>query len=227
MCKIGIMLGTAGENLSSAILFMNSDKSEKNIRKKVDKTREKCLSHGIILGHDVVICKGPDRDVDRDAVNLLISFLMTGQYDMVAVDKLTDLTEDVSDMGRRHRLLMKIRRGDILYADLGGQYQGSMQGGMRPVVVVSDNMANKHSTVITVVPLSTKIFKKKNLPTHVFVSAYRAEGLEQHSIALCEQVTALDYGRIIENMGKVDEETLARITEAVQVQVGVYDKYNG
>ena len=116
---------------------------------------------------------------------------------------------------------MKIRRGDILYADLGGQYQGSMQGGMRPVVVVSNNMANKHSTVIT------KIFKKKNLPTHVFVSAYRAEGLEQHSIALCEQVTALDYGRIIENMGKVDEETLARITEAVQVQVGVYDKYNG
>lgn len=227
MCKIGIMLGTAGENLSSAILFMNSNKSEKNIRKKVDKTREKCLSHGIILGHDVVICKGPDRDVDRDAVNLLISFLMTGQYDMVAVDKLTDLTEDVSDMGRRHRLLMKIRRGDILYADLGGQYQGSMQRGMRPVVVVSNNMANKHSTVITVVPLSTKIFKKKNLPTHVFVSAYRAEGLEQHSIALCEQVTALDYGRIIENMGKVDEETLARITEAVQVQVGVYDKYNG
>ena len=227
MCKIGIMLGTAGENLSSAILFMNSNKSEKNIRKKVAKTREKCLPHGIILGRDVVICKGPDRDVDRDAVNLLISFLMTGQYDMVAVDKLTDLTEDVSDMGRRHRLLMKIRRGDILYADLGGQYQGSMQGGMRPVVVVSDNMANKHSTVITVVPLSTKIFKKKNLPTHVFVSAYRAEGLEQHSIALCEQVTALDYGRIIENMGKVDEETLARITEAVQVQVGVYDKYNG
>ena len=217
MCKIGIMLGTAGENLSSAILFMNSNKSEKNIRKKVDKTREKCLSHGIILGDDVVICKGPDRDVDRDAVNLLISFLMTGQYDMVAVDKLTDLTEDVSDMGRRHRLLMKIRRGDILYADLGGQYQGSMQGGMRPVVVVSNNMANKHSTVITVVPLSTKIFKKKNLPTHVFVSAYRAEGLEQHSIAICEQVTALDYGRIIENMGKVDEETLARITEAVQV----------
>lgn len=73
MCKIGIMLGTAGENLPSAILFMNSNKSEKNIRKKVAKTREKCPSHGIILGRDVVICKGPDRDVDRDAVNLLIS----------------------------------------------------------------------------------------------------------------------------------------------------------
>ena len=121
---------------------------------------------------------------------------------------------------------MKIRRGDILYVDLGVQYQGSIQGSMRPVVVVSNNMANKHSTVITVVPLSTKINKKRNLPTHVFVSAYKSEGLEQHSIALCEQVTALDYGRIIENMGKVDKDTLARITEAVQVQVGVFDKYN-
>lgn len=102
---------------------------------------------------------------------------------------------------------MKIRRGDILYVDLGVQYQGSIQGSMRPVVVVSNNMANKHSTVITVVPLSTKINKKRNLPTHVFVSAYKSEGLEQHSIALCEQVTALDYGRIIENMGKVDKDT--------------------
>lgn len=77
-----------------------------------------------------------------------------------------------------------------MYVDMGGQYQGSMQGGMRPVIVVSNNMANKHST------------------------------------ALCEQVTSLDYGRIIENMGKVDRDTLARITEAVQVQVGVFDKYN-
>ncbi|MEI3213388.1 MAG: recombinase family protein [Lachnospiraceae bacterium] len=68
---------------------MNSNKSEKNIRKEVAKTREKCLSYGIILGHDVVICKGPDRDVDRDAVNLLISFLMTGQYDIA--DKLNEL----------------------------------------------------------------------------------------------------------------------------------------
>ena len=92
-----------------------------------------------------------------------------------------------------------------------------MQGGMRPVVVVSNNRANKHSTVFTVVHLSTRIYKKQNLPTHVFVSAYRSEGLEQHSIALCEQVTALNFDKIIENIGKVDEETLMRITEAVQV----------
>lgn len=121
---------------------------------------------------------------------------------------------------------MKIRRGDIVYADLGIQYQGSMQGGMRPVVVISNNRANRYSTVLTVVPLSTRIYKKQNLPTHVFISAYKAEGLEQHSIALCEQVTALNYEQIIEYMGKVDEVTLEKLTEAVQVQIGVYDIYN-
>ena len=86
--------------------------------------------------------------------------------------------------------------------------------------------ANKHSTVLTVVPLSTTIYKKRSLPTHVFISAYKTKGLDQHSIALCEQVTALNFDRIIEHMGAVDEETLCRITEGVPVQVGVLDRYN-
>ena len=98
MCNIGIVLGDAEVKLPTAILFMNSNKSERNIRKKVDKTREKCRSHGIVLGHDVVINKGPDRDIDRDAVNMLISFLLDGEYQMIVVDKLTDLTSDLSDL---------------------------------------------------------------------------------------------------------------------------------
>lgn len=98
MCNIGIVLGDAGVKLPTAILFMNSNKSERNIRKKVAKTREKCMEHGIILGHDVVINKGPDRDIDRDAVNLLITFLLDGEYQMIVVDKLTDLTSDLSDL---------------------------------------------------------------------------------------------------------------------------------
>lgn len=54
---------------------------------------------------------------------------------------------------------IEIKRGDILYADLGVKYQGSMQGGIRPVVVVSNNRANRYSVVITVVPLSSKVSK--------------------------------------------------------------------
>lgn len=98
MCNIGIVLGDAGVKLPTAILFMNSNKSERNIRKKVAKTREKCMSHGIVLGHDVVINKGPDRDIDRDAVNLLITFLLDGEYQIIVVDKLTDITSDLSDL---------------------------------------------------------------------------------------------------------------------------------
>ncbi len=98
MCNIGIVTGDAGVKLPTAILFMNSNKSECNIRKKVAKTREKCMSHGIVLGHDVVINKGPDRDIDRDAVNMLITFLLDGEYQMIVVDKLTDLTSDLSDL---------------------------------------------------------------------------------------------------------------------------------
>lgn len=98
MCNIGIMLENAGGQLPTAVLFMNSNKSERNIRKKVAKTREKCLSNGIILGHDVIINKGPDRDIDRDAINMLISLLLDGEYELVVVDKLTDLTPDLSDL---------------------------------------------------------------------------------------------------------------------------------
>lgn len=98
MCKIGIMLENAGVQMPAAVLFMNSNKSERNIRRKVAKAREKCLSHGIMLGHDVIINKGPDRDIDRDAVNMLISLLLDGKYELVVVDKLTDLTTDLSDI---------------------------------------------------------------------------------------------------------------------------------
>ena len=102
MCNIGIVVGAAESRipckLKQGILFMNTNKSERNIHRKVVKVTEKCISHGIVLGHDVVINKGPDRDIDRDAVNMLITFLLDGEYQMIVVDKLTDLTSDLSDL---------------------------------------------------------------------------------------------------------------------------------
>lgn len=121
---------------------------------------------------------------------------------------------------------MKIKRGDILYVELGVSRRGSIQAGIRPVIVISNNRANKFSTVFTVVPLTTKLFKKRNLPTHVFVSAFTSVGLGQHSIALCEQVTSINHEEIIGNLGYVDDSTLEQITEAVKIQIGVYEEYN-
>lgn len=77
--------------MSPALLFMNSNKSERNISKKVTKSREKCMACGIALGHDVIVNKSSDRDIARDAVNMLISLLLDKKYELIVVEKLTDL----------------------------------------------------------------------------------------------------------------------------------------
>ena len=76
---------------------------------------------------------------------------------------------------------MTIRRGDILWADLGMFPTTSVQGGVRPVIVVSNNKANTYSSVITVVPLTSRIYKKRYLPTHVFISKYDMTGIRKGS----------------------------------------------
>ena len=81
-----------------AIMFMNSYKSESNIRNIIQENRQKCRMAGIALMNETIVNKGPDRDIDRDAVNMLIASLITGQYDTVVVEKMTDITSDMSDL---------------------------------------------------------------------------------------------------------------------------------
>jgi len=86
------------ENMLSAIMFMNSNKSERNIRKKVEKAREKCFFCGINVGNEIVVSKGPNRDIDRPAINALITVVSRRGYKVVVVDKLTDITTDIYDL---------------------------------------------------------------------------------------------------------------------------------
>ena len=92
---------------------------------------------------------------------------------------------------------MTIRRGDILWADLGMFPTTSVQGGVRPVIVVSNNKANTYSSVITVVPLTSRIYKKRYLPTHVFISKYDMTGIRKGSLALAESVTGNYTGSML------------------------------
>lgn len=115
---------------------------------------------------------------------------------------------------------MQIKRGDIIIADLG-QHETSIQSGIRPCVVISNNKANRHSPVITVVPLTSKIHKKEYLPTHVFLNGYRNTGLDRHSLALCEQITSVAYSDILEVAGRVSDRKMAEIGQAVKVQCGL------
>jgi mRNA-degrading endonuclease toxin of MazEF toxin-antitoxin module len=115
---------------------------------------------------------------------------------------------------------VKIKRGDIIIADLG-QHETSIQSGIRPCVVMSNDMANRHSPVITVVPLTSKIHKKEYLPTHVFLNGYWNTGLGCHSLALCEQITSVAFSDILEVAGMVNERKMAEIGHAVGVQCGL------
>lgn len=115
---------------------------------------------------------------------------------------------------------MKIKRGDIIIVDLG-QHETSVQSGIRPCVVISNNRANRHSPVITVVPLTSKIRKKQYLPTHIFLNGYRNTGMERHGLALCEQITSVAFSDILEVAGRVSKRKLAEIGNAVKVQCGL------
>ena len=88
----------AGLLLHPAVMFMNSNKSESNLRKIIQENRKKCSVAGIMLMSGTIVNKGSNRDIDRDAVNMLITRLITGQYDTVVVENMADITADRSDL---------------------------------------------------------------------------------------------------------------------------------
>lgn len=119
--------------------------------------------------------------------------------------------------------MSEIRRGDIWMVDFGApeyEYDHKLHG-IRPVVIVSNDSANRHSTVFHAVPLTSKIHKKTYLPTHIFISSYKAVGLRTNSIAQCEQLCDVNYTDLIEKVGKVSQNQLRQITKGVQIQLGM------
>ena len=114
---------------------------------------------------------------------------------------------------------MEIKRGQIWYADLS-PIRGSEQGGMRPVVIVSNDKGNAVSPVIIVAPITTKIGKKK-LPTQVLVGT--ESGLKVLSMVMCEQVRTIDKTRLLgkEPMGNVKPYLMTAIDKALKISLGV------
>lgn len=111
-----------------------------------------------------------------------------------------------------------IKRGDIYYADLS-PVVGSEQGGVRPVLIVQNDVGNKFSpTVIAAAITSQRL--KTNLPTHIQVNADGC-GLEKDSIVLLEQVRTIDKRRLKEHMGTLDINDMNRINKAISVSFGL------
>ena len=112
-----------------------------------------------------------------------------------------------------------VRRGELYYADLSPVI-GSEQGGVRPVLVVQNDVGNKYSPTIIAAAVTSKIDKAK-LPTHIELSA-REYGLPKDSVVLLEQIRTLDKTRLKERIGQVSREKMCSINEALMVSLGFY-----
>ena len=113
---------------------------------------------------------------------------------------------------------MTIRRGDIFYADLSPVI-GSEQGGLRPVLIVQNDVGNKYSPTVIAAAITSKMSKTK-LPTHIDVPG-EDTGLAKDSIILLEQIRTIDKKRLKEKMGHLDETTMNSVNNAIQVSFGL------
>lgn len=111
---------------------------------------------------------------------------------------------------------MIIKRGDVFFADLD-PVVGSEQGGIRPVLVVQNNVGNRHSPTLVVLPLSTA--KKNYLPTHIHICG--SKSLPKDSIVLAEQIRTIDRYRLREYVGSLDKEIMDEINRAMKISIGV------
>lgn len=113
---------------------------------------------------------------------------------------------------------MTVRRGDIFYADLS-PVVGSEQGGIRPVLIIQNDVGNKFSPTVIAAAITSRRFKA-NLPTHIRVGVTQS-GLMRDSIILLEQVRTLDKQRLKEKMGNLDASEMARVDKALSVSLGI------
>ena len=111
-----------------------------------------------------------------------------------------------------------IKRGDIYYADLS-PVVGSEQGGVRPVLIIQNDVGNKYSPTVIAAAITSRMGKTK-LPTHIDVYAARA-GLARDSVVLLEQVRTLDKRRLKEKMGHLDEDIMTEIDNAIAISLGL------
>ncbi|MGM9973450.1 MAG: type II toxin-antitoxin system PemK/MazF family toxin [Clostridiaceae bacterium] len=113
---------------------------------------------------------------------------------------------------------MLVKRGDIFYADLSPVI-GSEQGGIRPVIIIQNDIGNKYSPTVIVAAITSQINKAK-LPTHVEISS-EEYGLNKDSVVLLEQVRTLDKKRLKEKIGHMTDSDMEKVDRALRISIGL------
>lgn len=118
----------------------------------------------------------------------------------------------------RDVIKVEIRRGDLVIADLS-PVVGSEQGGLRPVLVIQNDIGNRFSPTIIVAAVTSQIEKSK-MPTHVELSA-KEVGLMRNSVVLLEQIRTIDKRRVQQKLGRLDSKTMEMVDEALAISMGL------
>lgn len=117
---------------------------------------------------------------------------------------------------------MTVKRGDIFYADLSPVI-GSEQGGLRPVLIIQNDVGNKYSPTVIAAAITSRLGKAK-LPTHIEVcrgALQGTAGLSKDSVVLLEQIRTLDKQRLGEKMGHLDDSVMNRVDDAITISFGL------
>lgn len=115
-----------------------------------------------------------------------------------------------------------VNRGEIYYANLSPS-QGSEQGGLRPVLVIQNDVGNRHSPTTIIAPLTSRLAKRP-LPVHVVLDA--TCGLSCESVVLCEQIRVVDKSRLSTRLGEIDSSTMERVDTALKISLGLGGTHN-
>ena len=113
---------------------------------------------------------------------------------------------------------MIVKRGDIYYADLS-PVVGSEQGGIRPVLVIQNDIGNKYSQTVIAAAITSQINKAK-MPTHIELAA-KDYGLNKDSVILLEQIRTIDKRRLREKIGRIDDGLMASVNNALSISFGL------
>jgi mRNA interferase MazF len=113
-----------------------------------------------------------------------------------------------------------VKRGDVYFADLS-PVVGSEQGGVRPVLIIQNDIGNRFSPTVIVAAITAQIQKAK-LPTHVEIDA-KKYGFERDSVILLEQIRTIDKQRLTDKITHLDDEMMDQVDEALQISLGLVD----
>jgi mRNA interferase MazF len=113
-----------------------------------------------------------------------------------------------------------VKRGDVYFADLS-PVVGSEQGGVRPVLIIQNDIGNRFSPTVIVAAITAQIQKAK-LPTHVEIDA-KHYGFDRDSVILLEQIRTIDKQRLTDKITHLDDEMMDKVNEALQISLGLID----